>query len=70
MIINLPGDRQFEAYWLANTPWRHRPVQKADGGFLWIYWGRFAFGFSPRTRRRRSYVREGGAASSKGLQHS
>ncbi len=26
---------------------------KADGSFLWIYWGRFAFGFSRHRRLRR-----------------
>lgn len=53
MILRLPGERQFEAYWLSNSPWRRKPVMKADGSFLWIYWGRFAFGFSRHRRLRR-----------------
>jgi hypothetical protein len=45
MILNFPGDRRFEAYWLSNSLWRWKPLIRLDPHFSWLYWGRFAFGW-------------------------
>jgi hypothetical protein len=57
MILNLPGDRHLEAYWLSNSQWRWKPQLTLRARFSWLYWGRFAFGWTAMMgslRQRRS----------------
>lgn len=53
MILGIPGDRHFEAYFLSNSSWRWKPRVTSDGHFTWLYWGRFALGVTRRIARRR-----------------